>query len=114
MPWEHSLTNLLGHDSTSEPGIVLRQWVHFQGVQTFLDLLSWDEDELKTAPAQQVFTLDDHGHCSYLRTNQVKQKCGLKTYMKHIFREYNSGAEVRENPFHSFFLKNGVNALQPC
>ena len=30
--WEHSLTNLLGHDSTSDPGIALRQWVHFQGV----------------------------------------------------------------------------------
>ena len=47
IPWEHSLTNLLGHDSTSDPGIALRQWVHFQGVQTLLDLLSWEEDELK-------------------------------------------------------------------
>ena len=27
--WEHSLTTLLGHDSTSDPGIALRQWVHF-------------------------------------------------------------------------------------
>ena len=91
IPWEYSLTNLLGHDSTSDPGTALRQWVHFQGVQTFLDLLSWEEDELKTAPAQQVFTLDDHGQDSYLRTNQVKQICGLITYMKHVFREYNSG-----------------------
>ena len=38
--WEHSLTNLFGHDSTSDPGIALRQWVHFQGVHTILDLLS--------------------------------------------------------------------------
>ena len=29
--WEHSLTTLLGHDPTSDPGIALRQWVHFQG-----------------------------------------------------------------------------------
>ena len=36
--WEHSLTNLLGHDPTSEPGIVLRQWVLFQGVENILDL----------------------------------------------------------------------------
>ena len=102
IPWEHSLTNLLGHDSTSDPGIALRQWVHFQGVQTFLDLLSLEEDELKTAPAQQVFTLDDHGQGSYLRTNQVKQICGLITYMKHVFRENYSGVEVREDPFHPF------------
>ena len=45
--WEHSLTNLLGHDPTSEPGIALRQWVLFQGVENILDLLSWEEDELK-------------------------------------------------------------------
>ena len=100
--WEHSLTNLLGHDPTSDPGIALRQWVHFQGVQTHLDLLSWEEDELNAVPAQQVFTLDDHGQGSYLRTNQAKQICGFITYMKHVFREYNSGVEVREDPFHPF------------
>ena len=101
-PWEHSLTTLLGHDSTSDPGIALRQWVHFHGVDNILDLLSWEEEELKTIPAQQIFTLDDHGQSSYLRTNQVKQICGLITYMKHVFREFNSGIEVREDPFHPF------------
>ena len=50
--WEHSLTNLLGHDPTSDPGTALRQWVHFQGVENILDLLSWEEDELKAIPAQ--------------------------------------------------------------
>ena len=44
--WEHSLTNLLGHDPTSECGIAMRQWVPFQGVENILDLLSWEEDEL--------------------------------------------------------------------
>ena len=100
--WEHSLTNLLGHDPTSDPGIALRQWVHFQGVENILDLLSWEEDELKAIPAQQVFTLDDHGQGSYLRTNQTKHICGLITYMKHIFRDFNSGMEVRTDPFHPF------------
>ena len=102
IPWEHSLTNLLGHDSTSDPGIALRQWVHFQGVGNILNLLSWEEDELKAIPAQRVFTLDDHGQGSYLRTNQTKQICVLITYMKHVFREYNSGIEVRTEPFHPF------------
>ena len=69
IPWEHSLTTLLGHDSTSDPGIALSQWVHFQGVHNILDLLSWEEEELKAILAQQVFTLDDHGQGSYLRTN---------------------------------------------
>ena len=52
--WEHSITNLLGHDPTSDPGIALRQWIHHQGVHSILDLLSWEEDELKTIPAHQV------------------------------------------------------------
>ena len=99
--WEHSLTNLLGHDPTSEPGIALRQWVHFQGVENVLDLLSWEEDELKAMPAQQVFSLDDHGQGSYLRTNQTKQICGLITYMKHVFSAYMSEG-VRTDPFCPF------------
>ena len=95
------LINLLGHDPTSEPGIALRQWVHFQGVENILDLLSWEEDELKAMPAQQVFSLDDHGQCSYLRTNQTKQICGLITYMKHVVSAYMSEG-VRTDPFHPF------------
>ena len=54
---EHSLTNLLGHDSTSDPGIALRQWVHFQGVENILDLLSWQEDELKAILPNRYLTL---------------------------------------------------------
>ena len=100
--WEHSLTTLLGHDPTSDSGIALRQCVHFQGVHNILDLLSWDQEELKTSPAQQVYSLDDHGQGLYLRTNQVKQMCGIITYMKHVFGAYNSDINPRDDPFHPF------------
>ena len=50
--WENSLTTLLGNDYTSDPGIALRQWIHFQGVHSILDLLSWEEEELKAVPAR--------------------------------------------------------------
>ena len=100
--WDHSLTNLLGHDSTSDTGIVLVQWVHFQGVHNILDLLSWDQEELKAVPAQQIYSLADHGQGLYLRTNQIKQICGLISYMKHVFGAYNSGIDSREDPFHPF------------
>ena len=103
--WEHSLTNLLCHDSTSDPGIALRQWVHFQGVYNILDLLSWDQEELKAVPAQQIYSLDDHGQGLYLRTNQIKQMCGLITYMKHVFGAYNSDIDPRDDPFHPFSLE---------
>ena len=77
--WKHSLTTILGHDSTSDPGIALRQWVHFQGVHNILDLLTWDQEELKAVPAQQVDFLDDHCQGPYLRTNPIKHICGLIT-----------------------------------
>ena len=99
--WEHSLTSLLGHDSTTEPGIAVRQWVHHQGVANILDLLSWEEEEVKANPTQQVFSLDDHGQGSYLRTNQTKQICGFITYIKHVFSQYMAGG-VRPDPFHPF------------
>ena len=99
--WEHSLTNLLEHDSTTEHDIALRKWVHHQIVENHLDLLSWDEDEVKANPTQQVFSLDDHGQGSYFRTNQNKQICWHITFMKHVFHEYMLG-EVRTEPFHPF------------
>ena len=46
--WEHSLTKLLGHDSTTEAGRSLRHWGAYQGVHSPLDLLSWDLEELKS------------------------------------------------------------------
>ena len=52
--WQHSLTTLLRHDPTSDHGLALSQWVHSQGVQKILDLLSWDQEETKHTPAQQV------------------------------------------------------------
>ena len=100
----HSLTTLLEHDPTSDPGIALRQWVHFQGVHNILVLLSQDQEELKTIPSQQVYSLDDHGQGLYLRTNQIKQICGLITYMKYVFGSYNSGIAPQDDPFHPFTL----------
>ena len=55
--WEHSLTTILGHDPSTESGTALRHWVHFQGVQSLLDLLSWDQEELKTTPATEVWLI---------------------------------------------------------
>ena len=65
-----------------------------------MDLLSWDQEELKAVPAQQVHSLDDHGQGLYLRTNQIKQMCGLITYTKHVFGAYNSDIDPRDDPFH--------------
>ena len=76
--------------------------VHFQGAHSILDLLSWDQEELKAVPVQQVYSLDDHGQGLYLRTNQIKQICGLITYMKHVFGAYNSDIDPRDYPFHPF------------
>ena len=67
-----------------------------------MDLLSWDQEELKAVPAQEIYSLDDHGQGLYLRTNQIKQMCGLITYMKHVFGAYNSDVDPRDDPFHPF------------
>ena len=96
--FEHSFTNLLGHAPTTEAGTTLRQWVNHQGIENFLDLLSWDEDEIKTIHTQQIFSLDDKGQGEHLRTNHVKQICGLITYVKHVYRVY-MDEDIRPDPF---------------
>ena len=92
----------MGHDHTTEPGIALRHWLHFQGVHNLLDLLSWDPEEVKAVPTQQVYSQDDQVQYIHLGTNQIKQIYGLITYTKHIFESYNSGIELPDDPFHPF------------
>ena len=108
----------MGHDPTSDPGIAHRQWVHFQGVHNILDLLSWDQEELKAVPSQQLYSLDDHGQSLYLRTNQIKQIRGLITYMKHVFAAYYSDIDPRDDPFHPFtpdeWSKQTSTMLRTC
>ena len=60
------LTNLSGHNHTTQPGMALRQWVHRH--HCLLDLLSWDPEELKTDSTQQVYSIYDHGQGIHLRT----------------------------------------------
>ena len=88
--WEHTLTNLLGLEPTSEPGTALRLWVHHQSVQDLLDLFNWDQEELKTTPTQHIYSIDDQGQALYVGTNQIKQSCGLITYMQHVYHTHNS------------------------
>ena len=110
--WENFLTTLWGHDPTSEPGIAHRHWVHFQGVHNILDLLNWDQEELKTTPDQQVYSLDDHGQGLYLKTNQVKQICGLITYMKHYLAPTTLALPLRMTHFITSHQMNGPSRPQ--
>ena len=87
--WEHTFTNLLGLEPTSEPGTALRLWVHHPSVLDLLDLVSWDQEEFKTTPAHHIYSIDDKDQALYLRTNQIKQVSGLITYMKHIYHTHN-------------------------
>ena len=67
-----------------------------------MDLLSWDQEELKTIPAQQVYSFDDHGQGLYLRTNQVKQMCGAHNLYGTCVWAYNSDIDPRDDMFHPF------------
>ena len=102
--WEHSLTNILGHDPTTEAGRSLRQWVPYQGVHSLLgvDLLSWDPEEFKADPSHTIYNLNDNGESLHLRTNQIKQVAGLITYMRHMFESYYSGHALPDDPFQPF------------
>ena len=100
--WKHSLIYLLGHDHTTEAGISLRHWVHFQGVHSLLDLLSWDPEDIKADLTHTAYHHNDQGQHLHLRTIQVKQICGLIIYTKHVFESYNSGPGLPYEPFHPF------------
>ena len=43
--WEYTLTKMLGHDSKSETGKVLRFWVKCHKLEGYYQLLLWDVDD---------------------------------------------------------------------
>ena len=92
----------MGCNHTTEAGVPLRHWVHFQGVHSLLDLLSWDPEEIKADLTHTAYHQDDQGQYLHLRTNQIKQIYGLITYMKHVFESYTSGPDLLDDPFHLF------------
>ena len=104
--WEHSLTNLLDHDSTSYPGIALRQWVHFQGVHNILDLLSWDQEELKMFLPNRYTPL-----MTMVRVNSS----GPTKLNKWVGSKPTSNMSI-QGMIHSIpsHLKNGPNKLKQC
>ena len=40
--WEHTLTDILNHDTKSEVGIIMRPWVKQNKLEDFNSLLSYD------------------------------------------------------------------------
>ena len=89
-------------DPSTEAGRTLRKWVHFQGVHSLVDLVSWDPEETKADPSLTAYHQDEHGQIFHLRTNQTKQLSGLISYTRHIFESYNSGPDHPDDPFHPF------------
>ena len=99
--------DLLGYGHGTEPGMALRHWIHFQGVHSILDLLSWDPKELEAVPTQQVYHQDDQGQYIHLRINQVKQMLGLIFYMKYILNPTTLVLSFLMTHFIPFHLMNG-------
>ena len=43
--WEHTLTEILNHDSKSEPGIIIRAWVKHNKLEDLNSLLTFNLDD---------------------------------------------------------------------
>ena len=101
--WEHSLTTLLGHDPTSDPGRVLRQAMGTLPSSTqHLGPTQLGPRRTQDYSCPTGILLDDYGQGLYLRSNQIKQIYGLITYMKYVFGACNSGIDPQDDPFHPF------------
>ena len=99
--WEHSLTTLLGHDPTSDPGIAPRQWVHFQGVHNILDYSVGTKKNSKLFLPNRYTPLMTMVRV-YISGPTKLNKCVGLAYMKHVFWAYNSDIDPRNDSFHPF------------
>ena len=87
--WEHTITKIFKHDSESELGIMIRQWVIYNKLENFNSLLNYTDEDLIP-----------HGHdsLSYYKENRdsvvkmmsptpLQELINLRWYIQHLINE---------------------------
>ena len=87
--WEHTKVNVFKHDSKSELGLMLKEWIKFNKMENFNSLLNYTIDEFTSA-----------GNLSYINENgdilhqtPKHEVFNLRWYVQHLMDKSEDEAE---------------------
>ena len=78
--WEHTIAKVFKHDSKSELGLMLKQWIIFNKLENFNSILNYTIDDF--TPSGNLSYLNQHG--DILHRIPLKEVFNLYRYMQHL------------------------------
>ena len=97
--WEHTIVKVFKHDSKSEVGLMLKQWIKFNKLENFNSILNYTIDD--STPSGNLCYMNQHG--DILHQTPLKEVFNLSQYIQHLMDE---NEDEDENPLsHQNWMK---------
>ena len=81
--WEHTIAKVLKHDSKSQLGLMLKQWIIFNKLENFNSILNYTIDDF--TPSGNLSYMNQHGEI--LHYTPLKEVFNLRCYKQHLMDE---------------------------
>ena len=78
--WEHTITKIFKHDSKSELGLMIKQWIIFNKLENFNSILNYPIDDF--TPSGNLCYMNEHG--DILPYTPMKKIFNLRWYIQHL------------------------------
>ena len=96
---EHTLVKVFKHDSKSELGLMLKQWIKFNKLENFNSILNYTVDD--STPSGNLCYMNHH--VDILHQTPLKEVFNLSWYIQHLMDE---NEDEDENPLsHQNWMK---------
>ena len=97
-PWKHTIAKILKHDSKSELGLTIREWVNFNKLDNFNSLLNYPIDDI--TPSGNLCYINQNGEI--LQQTPLKELINLRQNIQHLIDQ----SEDEKNPLsHENWMK---------
>ena len=78
--WEHILAKVFKHDSKSQMGLMLKQWIIFNKLENFNSILNYTIDDF--TPSGILSYMNQHG--DILHHTPMREVLNLRCYIQHL------------------------------
>ena len=87
--WEHIIVKIFKHDSKSELGLMLKQWIIFNKLENFNSILNYTIDDF--TPSGNLSYMNEHG--DILPYTPMKKIFNLRWYIQYLMDESEDEAQ---------------------
>ena len=78
--WEHTIAKVFKHDSKSQLGLMLKQWIIFNKLENFNSILNYPIDDF--TPSGNLSYMNQHGEI--LHHTSLREVFNLRCYIQHL------------------------------